>query len=99
MEIFEGEYIIPADGKTCDPYVGVEFGHLFSKTTPAMKNTNPIFMQTVYVPLSLPAVNENIALRLNDFNYIQKILVLGSYYINVFELIRIHEMLKKRERM
>jgi Ca2+-dependent lipid-binding protein len=49
-----------------------------------MKNTNPIFMQTVYVPLSLPAVNENVALRLNDFNYIQKIQVLGSYYINVF---------------
>ena len=49
-----------------------------------MKNTNPIFMQTVYVPMSLPAVNENVAIRLNDFNYIQKIQVLGSYYINVF---------------
>ena len=90
--------MIPADGKTCDPYVGVEFGHLFSKTDPAIKNTNPIFMQTVYVPLSLPAVNENIALRLNDFNYIQKIQVLGSYYINVFELIRIYEIIKKKNK-
>lgn len=23
VEIFQGEYIIPADGKTCDPYIGV----------------------------------------------------------------------------
>lgn len=64
-----------------------------------MKNTSPIFMQTVHVPLSLPAVNENIALRLNDFNYIQKIQVLGSYYINVFELIRIYEMVKKKRKI
>ncbi len=60
-----------------------------------MKNTNPIFMQTVYVPISIPAVNENIALRLNDFNYIEKILVLGSYYINLDELLKIYRVTKK----
>lgn len=63
-----------------------------------MKNTNPIFMQTVYVPLSLPAVNENIAIRLNDFNYIQKIQLLGSYYINLSKLINLYEMIKKRNK-
>ncbi len=64
-----------------------------------MKNTSPIFLQTVYLPLSLPAVNEHIALRLNDFNYVMKIKVLGSYYINVFELIRLYEMIKKKNKL
>lgn len=38
--------------------------------------------------MSLPAVIENIAFRLNDFNYIQSTEVLGSYYLNINELIK-----------
>ena len=56
-------------------------------------------METVYIPISLPAVNKSIALRINDFNYVQKVQVLGSYYINIAEIISLYEKTKKSLRI
>ena len=56
-----------------------------------MSNVNPNYMKTVYVPVGTPTVTENIAIRINDFNYIQKNEVLGSHYINIEKLISQHK--------
>jgi hypothetical protein len=69
-EIYRGINIKPADGNSVDSYVGVEFGQLFSKTDPIMRDLNPQYMSRVYVPVVLPAVTDNIAFRISDFNYI-----------------------------
>lgn len=52
-----------------------------------MKSTNPKYYKGIYIPLATPAVNDDIAIRINDFHYLQKIGVLGSYYINLNTLI------------
>ena len=44
--------------------------------------------------MSLPAVIQNIAFRLNDFNFIQKVEVLGSYYLNINALIKAYESIE-----
>lgn len=53
-----------------------------------MKNRNPKYNARVFVPLSLPAVIENIVVRINDFNFIQKGEVIGSHYININKLLQ-----------
>jgi Ca2+-dependent lipid-binding protein len=52
-----------------------------------MKTTNPKYNKAIYIPLATPAVNDDIALRINEFHYLQKIEVLGSYYLNLNSLI------------
>jgi Ca2+-dependent lipid-binding protein len=36
-----------------------------------MKDLNPTYNTRAYIPISLPAVTDQIAIRINDFNYIQ----------------------------
>ncbi len=48
-----------------------------------MKNIDPSYLEKVCIPISLPAINQKVALRINDFNFIKKIQLLGSYYINI----------------
>lgn len=52
-----------------------------------MKNVNPEYNTKVYVPVHLPAITDNIILRLIDFNYITKQQVLGSFYVNINKII------------
>lgn len=86
--MLEGKNIKPADGDTVDSYLGIEFGQIYSVSETIPKDCNPNYKTRVYVPMSLPAVVENIAFRLNDFNYFQRVEVLGSYYLNINELIK-----------
>jgi hypothetical protein len=52
-----------------------------------LKNCFPKYNTRVHLPLSLPAAMESIAFRLNDFNFIQKVELLGSFYLNIAELL------------
>lgn len=93
----EGKNIKPADGKTVDSYVGIEFGQIFSVSETITKNCDPVYKTRVFLPMSLPAVIENIAFRLNDFNYITSVEVLGSYYLNINQLIKSYENPPKKD--
>lgn len=88
IDVIRGKNIKPADGKTVDSYLGVEFGQVYSVSETILKNTNPVYKTRIFLPLSLPAVVENLAFRLHDFNFIQKVEVLGSYYLNISELLK-----------
>ena len=88
MDIYNGKNIKPQDGKTVDSYIGVEFGQTYTMTEPAMKTVTPEYGTRVYLPLALPAVTDNIVLRINDFNFIQKAEVIGSHYINVNKILQ-----------
>lgn len=88
IELIQGRNLKPVDGKTVDSYIGVEFGQIYIKTDPVMKTTTPTYGDRVYLPLALPAVTDNIVIRIGDFNFIQKQEILGSYYININKLLK-----------
>jgi Ca2+-dependent lipid-binding protein len=52
-----------------------------------MKEKEPKYLRKIHIPLATPAVNDDIAIRINNFHYLQKIEVMGSYYINLNSLI------------
>ena len=53
-----------------------------------METVTPTYGTRVYLPLALPAVTDNIVIRINDFNFIQKSEVIGSHYININKIIK-----------
>jgi hypothetical protein len=67
--------------------LGFEFGQTFAVSETILKNCFPNYNTRVHLPLSLPAAMESIAFRLNDFNFIQKVELLGSFYLNIAELL------------
>ena len=87
VDIYEARKLKPVDGKTCDAYVGVEFGRIFEVTKTRAKTVNPEYKERVLVPVHLPAIIDNIILRVIDCNIIQAKEILGSYYLNINRLI------------
>ena len=53
-----------------------------------METVTPTYGTRVYLPLALPAVTDNIVVRINDFNFIQKSEVIGSHYININKILK-----------
>jgi hypothetical protein len=87
VDIYRAVDVKPVDGTTVDPYVGVEFGMIYSKTRPIANECNPIWNESVEVPVHTPSKIANIVLRLIDSNLIQKPEVLGSCYLKLSKLL------------
>lgn len=52
-----------------------------------MKELNPKFNLKLYIPVMLPSITDNIAFRLCDYNLVQANEIMGSYYVNIMELL------------
>lgn len=47
VDIYEGRDIKPVDGSTVDPYIGVEFGMIYSRTETIVESINPVWNEKV----------------------------------------------------
>ena len=96
VDIFEARKLKPVDGDTCDAYIGVEFGQIYEKTETQPKTTEPVWNERILVPVHLPAIIDNIIMRVIDANIIQKKEIIGSFYLNINRLINETEVAQER---